>query len=114
MARDVEAFASAPEHPYFDDVAEDIVKMLSAGYDLDTAYEKAVWANPATRAKEIDRLQTESRQKAKQVADAARKAKSVNVTTRDTSVTSTGSTATMNNLDGALRETMREMKAKSH
>lgn len=114
MARDVEAFASAPEHPHFDDVAEDIVKMLSAGYDLDTAYEKAVWANPTTRAKEMNRLQTESRQKAKQEADTARKAKSVNVTTRDTSSTSTGSTATMKNLDGALRESMREMKSKSH
>lgn len=85
---EVEAFASDAAHPYFDEVADDIVAMIKTGADLQSAYEKAVWANPITRQKEIARINKENvtqlREKAKTEAEAARKATSTNVRTRDT------------------------------
>lgn len=118
VQRDVEAFATDASHPYFDEVADDIAAMIQAGHDLENAYEKAVWANPVTRQKELARLQTEQqasiREKATKEADKARKAASLNVRTRDTSRTPTGPKATMRNLDSALEETMREMKSRTH
>lgn len=91
---DVSKFVSDPAHPYFDEVADDIVAMIQAGQDLPAAYEKAVWANPVTRQKEIARLQTEQQAqfhaKAKAEAEAARKASSTNVRSRDTAKPPTG------------------------
>lgn len=117
VAQDIEAFASNG-HPYFDEVADDIAAMIKVGHDLETAYEKAVWANPVTRQKEIARLQTEQeaklREKAKITAETARKAAGLNVKTRDTSRTPTGPRATMRNLDSVLEESMREIKSRTH
>lgn len=70
----IDTFASDPAHPYFDEVANDIAGLLRSGAakDLADAYEKAVWANPVTRAKEQGRLTAEADAKAK--AEAATKA----------------------------------------
>jgi hypothetical protein len=118
VARDVEAFATDASHPYFDEVADDIAVMIQGGHDLESAYEKAVWANPVTRQKELARLQQEQqasiREKAMKEAETAKKAASLNVRTRDTNRTPTGPKATMRNLDSALEETMREMKSRTH
>jgi hypothetical protein len=118
VQRDVEAFATDASHPYFDEVADDIAVMIQGGHDLESAYEKAVWANPVTRQKELARLQTEQqasiREKAMKEAETARKAASLNVRTRDTSRTPTGPKGTMRNLDSVLEETMREMKSRTH
>lgn len=69
-------------------MADDIVALIKAGKPLQEAYEKAVWANPVTRQKEIDRINKENvsklREKAKQEAEAAKKATGSNVRTRDT------------------------------
>ena len=117
IERDVGAFASDPAHPYFDEVADDTIMMLNSGLELKDAYDKAVWANPITRQKEISRLQTEAegetRKKAMERATAAKKASSVNINSRDTKRTPTGPKATMNDLDSALRETMLEIKSRS-
>lgn len=88
VAAEVNAFASDPAHSYFDELADDIVAMLKAGEPLDKAYEKAVWANPVTRAKELARVNKENaaklRKESQEKADAARKASSTNVRSRDT------------------------------
>ena len=54
MNNEINIFAADPAHPYFDDVANDITALLRGGgaKDLADAYDKAVWANPVTRAKE--------------------------------------------------------------
>lgn len=118
VAADVEAFASDPSHAYFDDVSAEIATLISAGHDLKTAYEQAVWLNPVTRAKELARLQTErdeaQRVKAKEEAEAAKKAAAVNVRSRDTQRTPTAPKGTMRDLDRVMEETMREIKAKAH
>ncbi|MCK9622140.1 MAG: hypothetical protein M0R47_16590 [Methylobacter sp.] len=83
VASEVEAFASDPEHPYFEEVADDVIALLQTGLDLKDAYEKAVWANPITRAKEQSKLiESETAVRlAKQTAEAkaAQKAKAANV-----------------------------------
>ena len=88
VALEVQTFASDPKNQYFDECSEDIAAYIKAGHTLEDAYAKAVWANPITRAKELARTQKESetklRGKAKSDAEAARKAASTNVRTRDT------------------------------
>lgn len=119
ISKEVNSFATDGAHPYFDEVADDIVVMLKAGSSLQDAYDKAVWANPVTRAKEMARLQQEQadelRKKSLEKAAAAKKAASVNIHNRDTRRTPTeAKRATMRNLDDALQETMREIKSTTH
>lgn len=59
VQRQIAAFGADPKHPYFDEVTPDITRLVNAGYSLEDAYERAVWANPATRTKEIARLEKE-------------------------------------------------------
>lgn len=115
IGKEVNAFASDPAHPYFDEVADDIIVMLKAGLPLQDAYDRAVWANPVTRAKETARLQTEAKadaeKKAREQAEAAKKAAAANIRTRDTRRTPTENTkGTMRNLDSVMTEVMRELK----
>ena len=109
VMKDVEAFAS--EHSYFDEVAEDIVPFIHAGLSLEDAYNKAIWTHPVIRQKEIERLQTESQtaelERKKQEAEKAKKAKSVNVRTRDTKNAPTEPLGTM---EDTMRETYREIQ----
>jgi hypothetical protein len=116
IQNEVNSFASDPKHPYFDEVSEEIVALLKNGATLEDAYEKAVWANPVTRQKEMSRVQTEQQAalKAKVIAEAEakKKAASVNLRNRDSQRTPTGPRATMSGLDSALRETMREIKSR--
>ncbi|MGZ5029081.1 MAG: hypothetical protein ACXWAT_00550 [Methylobacter sp.] len=86
VAADVEAFAADPEHVYFDEVADDMLPFLKPGMtiaELKTVYDKAVWANPITRAKELAKEQQKasslSSDKSRQEAEKAKKAASVNV-----------------------------------
>ena len=116
IQNEVNSFASDPKHPYFDEVSEEIVALLKNGATLEDAYEKAVWANPVTRQKEMSRVQTEQQAalKARAIAEAEakKKAASVNLRNRDSQRTPTGPRATMSGLDSALRETMREIKSR--
>jgi hypothetical protein len=115
VAKDVESFASDPTHPYFDEVADDIVAMIHAGAELKDAYEKAVWANPVTRAKEMARIQTENETKLRENArlDAlkARKASSPNVRGRDTNK---APTEPLGKMEDTMRETLKEIKSRTH
>lgn len=81
--REIESFSSDPAHAYFDEVAQDMVPYVKSGMPIKDAYDKAVWANPVTRQKELNRLQTEAAEKLKETAKAegaaARKATSSNV-----------------------------------
>jgi hypothetical protein len=121
VSKDVGAFADAVDekgnkvHPYFDDVAEDIVKFINTGETLDAAYDKAVWANPVTRAKETARLQTEAqeklRTKSKQEAEKARKASSTNVRSRDTN---RAPTEPLGKMDDTLKDTLATIRGRTH
>lgn len=82
------AFASDPANAHFNEVAKDMVPFVQMGLSLKDAYDKAVWANPVTRQKELARLQTEDaaklKEKAKTEGQAARKATSVNIRGQET------------------------------
>lgn len=111
---EVNAFAQA--NPYFDEVADDMIPFLKAGKTLQEAYDKAVWANPVTRAKESAKLQqeheVESKRKALEAAEAAKKAAAANIRSRDTRRAPTEpNRATMRNLEAVMRESMKELKA---
>lgn len=117
---EVNTFASAvdkdgkPLHPYFDECHEDITKLIIAGYPLQEAYEKAVWANPVTREKEkLSYFQTES-EKAKERArlDALpkQKARSVNVKSQDAQRTPT---EPLGSMEDTLRSTFRQIKERT-
>ena len=83
----VNAFIANPANVYVQEVVQDMVRLLNAKAckTLEEAYEKAVWANPITRAKEQSRLATEAEAKrAKEEADrvaAAKAATAANVKT---------------------------------
>jgi hypothetical protein len=110
----VTAFANDEAHPFFDEVSDEIIVFINSGLDLKDAYEKAVWANPVTRQKELDRIQQESTEKAakaeKQKVEKAKKAKSTNVRGRNTNKPPTETLGTM---EDTMHETMREINNRS-
>lgn len=77
MQAQIDAFASDPSHPYFNDVRLHMSALMSAGAakDMETAYNEACWANPRIRAElqqqEFERLERERKQKAEQAKKAA-------------------------------------------
>lgn len=113
-AREVEAFATDPAHPYFDEVAEDIALLIrgSGGkMPLAEAYEKAVRANPATYAKEAARIQSEAAEKARKEAEAEaeRRLKARGGRVR-TSGHQGGGTADQGSMEDTMAETLRSIK----
>lgn len=114
-AREVEAFASDPKHSYFNEVADHVVLLLqNPQISLEQAYEQAVWANPATRAKEQARISQESdaarRKEAEEAAAKARKAKGTDVRGKESP---RGSTELVGSIDDTLRETYREVASRT-
>lgn len=109
ITEEINAFASKPENEHFDAVANDIAAMLKSGAakDLADAYEKAVWANPVTRAKLIAKQQAEAAAKSAsesaQRANAAKRASSVVVRAKPSSASGTAPTGSM---DDTMRETL--------
>lgn len=116
LQEELNTFASDPAHQYFDEVAGDIAALLRAGAasSLADAYEKAVWANPATRAKEQTRLTAESEAskavEAKRKIEEARKASSVNVTTRPKAVSAA---APVGSIDDTLNATLAAIRSRA-
>lgn len=110
--KEVDEFAS--KHEDFDELSEDIAKLIRAGYTLADAYEKAKWANPVTRQKELGRIQKEQaeeqRKKALEVARQAKKGAGVNVKGRDSA---RASTEPAGDLDETLRETLADIKSRT-
>jgi hypothetical protein len=114
VSQEVNAFASDTKaHPYFDEVADDIVGLIKAGYSLADAYDKAVWANPVTREKELGRVKTEEAAKLKENArlDAlkAKTAASSNVKSRESKRTPTEPLGTM---EDTIKAELASMKSK--
>lgn len=113
-AKEVQTFAAdTVQHPYFDECSDDIVAYINAGHTLEQAYEKAVYANPVTRAKELARIRTDAdaslRAKAKKEADAKRNGSRVNVNAKDTT---RSPTAPKGNWEDTMHETMADIKSR--
>lgn len=78
----IETFRSDPKHPYFNDVADHMEKLLKSGAakDLPEAYEQATWANPTIRAQLQQQQSEELVNKQKAEAAAALKARAASLT----------------------------------
>lgn len=115
VENEVSAFASDPAHPYFEEVSDDIAKLLNSGLatDLKDAYEKAVYANPVTRQKELDRLTAEARASGQSVAQ-TRVDKIARSTAADvkTIPTQRNGTVPRGSMDDTLAETLASIQAR--
>lgn len=116
LQAEIDTFASDPAHQYFDEVANDIAGLLRSGAakDLQDAYDKAIWANPITRAKEQARLTADADAKAKteaaERAKQARKAAGANV---KSSAKVASGTAPLGSIDDTLKAALAEVKARA-
>lgn len=114
VVNEVEAFASDPKHPYFEEIEGDVATFITAaGMSLEDAYEKAVWANPITRQKEMNRINEEKGatqlEEARKKAEAAKKAKAANVKSRDTKYSPTEKSGTM---EDTMKDVMKEIRSR--
>lgn len=94
--QEIEAFAQ--DKPLFDEVVDDMARLAQAnlGLDLPALYERAVWANPTTRAKLIAEQTAEAeRKRAEEAAERSAKAKRIGATNLNSHGTSSGATPTV-------------------
>ncbi|QGH72932.1 MAG: hypothetical protein [Siphoviridae sp. ctdEk19] len=102
--------------PHFDEVAEDIALLLKAGRanDLQDAYDRAVWANPVTRAKEQQSRETAAAAKAKAEAEkAAAAAKAATAANVRTSARAATASAPKGSMDDTLNEVFEAIQARA-
>lgn len=115
LEKQIDAFAQDPANAHFNDVANDMAVLLEKGVckTLPEAYERAVWMNPAVRAKEVARQQAEASKKAADEAAAkaaaARKSTAANVRT---SAKSGSAAAPLGSMDDTLAEALAAIKAR--
>ncbi len=83
---EIESFRTDGKHEHFSAVALDMSALIERGRakDLQDAYDKAVWANPETREKLLQKHEQERTRKQADEAAAARKASVANVARRGT------------------------------
>lgn len=114
--REITAFAADPKNSHFDLVAEDMVHLIKGGAvkSVQEAYDKALWANPVAREKELERRQAETAaaqkvEDAKRVA-AAKAATAANIKARPRS----GSAAApLGSIDDTIKETLADIQSRS-
>lgn len=113
---EVTAFATDPKNVYFEELANDIAHLIRTGAEttIAAAYEKALWSNPAIRAKELSRQQAEKevaeRKTAEEAAAKARKATSANVHTK---ARGGSAAAPVGSIDDTLNETLASIRGRS-
>lgn len=114
LRANIEKFAGDPKNVHFNDVAKDMAVLLKTGVcqTLDDAYQKAIWQNPTTRAKEIASQTAASEaarkaEEAKRVA-AAKKATGANAPTSRPS----SRTAPAASMDDTIETTLATIKAR--
>jgi len=112
----INTFAADPANPYFYEVADDVALLIrgSGGkMPLKEAYDKAVYANPVTRAKETARISAEAVAKAqketREKADKARKATGANVNTGGHQGSGTAATGS---LEDTMAATLKDIKSR--
>ena len=114
-SQEVEAFASDPSHPHFNEVADDIVLLLKTGLSLQESYDKAVWANPLTREMNLQaRLLSETEKRnenARLTALPKAKATRNNVRGIESRRTPTESLGTM---EDTIKATLQDIKQRVH
>jgi hypothetical protein len=113
IAADVDAFAKDPAHPFFEEVSVDIEALLRSGVakDLQDAYDRAVWANPTTRAKVLD-AQNSAAKIAQEEAERQRKASRGNSANIAVLPNARSGTTPVGTIDDTLEETLAAIKSR--
>lgn len=113
---EIDAFAKDPAHPFFEELVNDIAQVFQAGQanNLQEAYEKAVYLNPVTRQKELDRLTAEKAQSLTS-EQTARQTKIARSSAADISLDpkSRNGTVPVGSLDDSLAEAMARINARA-
>lgn len=116
LSKEIEAFAQDSAHPYFSELVDDISKLFEIGQatNLQEAYDKAVYLNPTTRQKEIDRL-TALKSNSVSAEEQARRDKIAKSTAADLSLDpkSKNGTVPIGSIDDTLAETMARIQGRS-
>lgn len=113
---EVSQFAADPANIYFKDVVKDMAHLIQTNQaaSVKDAYEKAIWNNPAVRAREIDRIQADKSAKAAKDAEAkaaaAKRALGANVRS---SAKSGSAAAPLGSMDDTIAETLAKITARS-
>lgn len=111
----IAAFAGDPKNIYFNELSDDIAKLIESGVcnTLAEAYDKAVYANPVTRQKELDRL-TAERKAAEEAEANARREKNAASTAADvrTRPNSRDGTVPLGSMDETMEETLAAIRAR--
>lgn len=113
---EIEKFAADPAHPYFNELVADVAGLMEAGVaqTLQEAYEKAVYANPVTRAKELERL-TAAKKLETDAAEKARKDKLALSTAANVNAHShqRDGTVPLGSMDDTLNETLAAIQGRA-
>lgn len=120
--REIEAFANAtdehgnPKFPFFSEVEQEMAALIRSGQvsgqnTLEEAYDRAVWANPATRTKLQEDIQARSRREAQRQEQ--EKAKAAQKSAASLRGTGGGSPASQDSQPGSdnLRDQLRHAMA---
>lgn len=114
VTKEFEEFAK--DKPYIDEVANEMVAFINIGMSLQDSYDRAVYANPVTRAKEDARRQKEAEANLKAntraAVDKARAATAANVKGRDTARTPTESRGKLLD-EGQMLNDLREIRERA-
>lgn len=116
ISKQIDAFATDPSNIYWADVADSMAVMLESrqASTLQEAYDKAIWTNPAVRAKEIARQTAEATAKAQAASEekvkAAKQATAANV---KASAKVGSATTPKGSLDDTLAAAMANIKARA-
>lgn len=115
ISKQVASFAEDPKNIYFNELADDMASLVQRGVagTLQEAYEKAIWLNPVTRAKETSRIATEQASTAAAAAKAkVATAKAATAANVKTSAKSGSATAPLGTLDDTLASALAEIKSR--
>lgn len=113
LTQEVTAFAADPANVHFNDVYQDMVRLIQtkAATDLKTAYDMAVWSNPQVREKLIS-SQAEAKAKELAAAEASKLAatKAATAANTRTSEKSRTGASPLGTIDDTIAETLERIR----
>jgi hypothetical protein len=108
LTGEISKFASNPTNRHFESVRGDMAALLQAGIakDLQDAYERAIYANPQTRAAVLAEQQAAARAVAAKKAQEARRSGAINLPRRP----SMPASQPIGTMDETIRSTLRRLQ----
>lgn len=107
----IDTFSTDPKHEHFSLLEPEMSAFISTGVckTLEEAYEKALWANPVTRAKEQQRQTAELKAQSEARIKVAKTATSANL---QTNARPASATTPQGSMDDTMRETLANIRTR--